>query len=159
MELILTIIAFAFLIAGLVGSIAPVIPGPPLSFIGLIILQLSGRAEFSVPFLIIWAVITIAVTVLDYILPSIMTKKFGGSRYASIGAVIGLIAGIFIFPPIGLILGPFLGALVGELIHSNSQAAHSLKVALGAFLAFFVGTGAKLIVCSIMLFYAIIAMF
>jgi uncharacterized protein YqgC (DUF456 family) len=142
-----------------VGAVVPVLPGPPLSYIGLLLLQWSGYAGFSAAFLWIWAGITAVVTVMDYILPSFMTKRFGGSRAASIGSVLGLLAGIFLFPPFGMIVGPFLGAFAGELIHNSSDGAKAFKVALGAFFAFIVGTGAKLIVSAIMLFYAVRAMF
>jgi uncharacterized protein YqgC (DUF456 family) len=179
MELFLTVLAFLFLLIGLIGSVAPVIPGPPLAYVGLLLLQWRGNGGFSSTFLWVWAGITVAVTVLDYVLPAIMTKKFGGSKLAVIGSVVGLIIGIFFFPPLGMILGPFLGALLGELIYSRFTAkndvpddteeekdkalraarrARNIKVfnaALGAFLSFILGTGAKLIVGAIMIFYAV----
>jgi hypothetical protein len=169
MEIILIVLAFLFLLAGLVGSIVPAIPGPPLSFIGLLLLQWSGRADFSIVFLVVWAVITVAITVIDNILPAWMTKKFGGSRLAVIGSVLGLIAGMIFFAPIGILLGPFLGALTGEMINNAIQNKHNqdnnignakaLKAALGAFLAFILGTGAKLIIGAMMIYYAVRALF
>jgi len=92
---------------------------------------------------------------MDYILPSIMTKKFGGSNAASIGSFVGILAGIFFFPPWGMIIGPFLGAFTGELIHSRADGKKALKAASGAFLAFITGTGAKLIIGALMLYYAV----
>ena len=164
MEMVLVIIAFILLAAGIPGAVIPPLPGPPLSFVGLLLLQCSGHIgqgirHFSIPFLLIWGGITAAVTVMDYILPSIMTKRFGGSRSASIGSFLGLLAGIFLFPPWGLIIGPFFGAFFGELIHNRANGARAFVVALGAFLAFIVGTGAKLITSSMMLYYAVKAMF
>ena len=153
MEIILLIVAFLLLLTGLLGSIIPALPGPPLTFAGLILLQLSGFAGFSALFLGIWVAITIAVTIIDNLLPIWMTKRFGGSREAVVGSVLGLLIGMFFFPPVGLVVGPFIGALTGELI--NNRGIKALKVALGAFLAFIMGTGAKLIVCSIMIFYAV----
>jgi len=88
-----------------------------------------------------------------------MTKRFGGSRAAAIGSFLGLLVGMFFFPPFGLILGPFLGAFAGELINSNSNGAKAFKVALGSFIAFLAGSGAKLVVSGIMLFYAARALF
>jgi uncharacterized protein YqgC (DUF456 family) len=175
MQITLTVLAFLFLLIGLIGSVAPVIPGPPLGYIGLLLLQWSGYGGFSAAFLWVWAGITAAVTVIDYVLPAVMTKKFGGSRLAVIGSVLGLITGIFFFPPLGMILGPFLGALAGELLYSRfpanreetagsegddtkadkTRTAKALKAALGAFLAFIFGTGAKLIAGSLMIFYAV----
>ena len=164
MDALLVLFAFLLLAAGILGAILPVLPGPPLSYIGLLLLQWSGQAGtgtqvFSLFFLLVWAGITIAVTIMDYVLPSIMTKKFGGSRAASIGSFLGLLAGIFFFPPWGMITGPFIGALLGELVYNSAQGRRALKVACGAFLAFFIGSGAKMIVCSLMLFYAIRVMF
>ncbi|MCL1837510.1 MAG: DUF456 domain-containing protein [Treponema sp.] len=159
MGIVLVILAFALLLAGILGSVLPVLPGPPLSFIGLLIMQWSGYGGFSPAFLWVWAGIAAAVTVMDYFLPSLMAKWFGGSRAAAIGSFLGLLAGIFIFPPWGMLFGSFLGAFFGELIHSRTDGIKSLKVALGAFLAFIAGSGAKLIACSIMLYYAIKALF
>jgi len=158
MEIILVILAFILLIAGILGSVLPILPGPPLSYIGLLILNWSGHGTFSPLFLWVWAGIVITVTVMDYVLPAIMARKFGGSRAASIGSILGLIIGIFIFPPWGMLAGPFLGALIGELIHNKKDGTKALKVALGAFLAFIVGSGAKLITASLMLFFAIRAL-
>ena len=155
MELILVILAFILLAAGILGTIIPILPGPPLSFVGLLVLQWSGRGEFTFVFLLVWAVITAAVTIMDYLLPSFMAKRLGGSRAASIGSFLGLLAGIFFFPPLGFVIGPFLGALAGELIIQRAHSAQAFKVAFGAFFAFILGSGAKLLVCSLMLFYAI----
>jgi len=164
MEIVLAVFAFLFLLAGLLGSVLPVLPGPPLSYIGLLLLQWSGYGSFSVAFLCLWAAITAAVTIMDYFLPALMTKKFGGSRAAILGSVLGLIAGMLFFAPLGLLIGPFTGALAGELISTrirtkrridNADHAKALKVALGAFLAFIVGTGAKLIISSLMIYYAV----
>ena len=189
MNIFLIVLAFLFLLVGLVGSVVPALPGPPLSFIGLLLLQWSGHGNFSPAFLWVWAAITVAVTIIDNILPAWMTKKFGGSRAAVIGSVLGLIAGMFFFAPIGLLVGPFLGAFAGELINIHIQVkrkkintteadsndvdstsvsnagdnktgyAKAFKAALGAFLAFIVGTGAKLIVGALMIYFAVRAVF
>ena len=154
MEIILVILAFVLLAAGILGSFIPILPGPPLSYIGLLILQWSGHGGFSTAFLLAWAGITIVVTVMDYLLPSLMTRQFGGSRAAAIGSFLGLLAGIFLFPPWGIIVGPFLGAFTGELLYNRANGARAFKVALGSFLAFIVGSGVKLVVSSMMLYYA-----
>ena len=178
MNVLLAVLAFLLLLAGLVGSVLPVIPGPPLGYAGLLLLQWSGYGNFSTRFLIIWAVIAAAVTVMDFILPAWMTKWFGGSKAAVLGSTLGLAAGIFFLPPIGLLVGPFAGALIGELIHNQRLQAKrneesgisagsgarsgnvkALVAALGAFLAFIVGTGAKLITGAFMIYYAVKAIF
>jgi uncharacterized protein YqgC (DUF456 family) len=159
MEIVLVILAFLFLLIGLLGSIVPVLPGPPMSYVGLLFLQWSGYGNFAPAFLWLWAAITVVVVIMDYFLPAWLTKRFGGSRLAVIGSVLGVVAGVIFFAPIGLIVGPFLGALMGELINNqikrNETNIKALKVALGAFLAFIVGTGAKLITCSLMIYYAV----
>lgn len=157
MDIVLVIFAFLLLLSGLIGSIIPVLPGPPLSFVGLLLLQWSRYGDFSVSFLWIAGVITLIVTVADYFLPAWMARKFGGSRWATAGALLGLLAGLFFFPPFGFIMGSFLGALGGELIHNRTDSAKALKVALGAFLAFLFGTGIKLIISVAMMYYAITA--
>jgi len=159
MEIVLIVLAFVLLVAGILGAFLPMLPGPPLSFIGLLLMKWSGYGGFSSTFLWVWAGITVAVTIMDYFLPSLMAKRFGGSRAAAIGSFLGLLVGIFLFPPWGMIIGPFLGAFVGELVHNRTNGEKALKVAFGAFLAFIVGTGAKLIASSVMLFYAIKAVF
>jgi len=155
MEIALVVLGFILLFIGLLGAFLPVIPGPPLSFLGLVLIKLSGYGNLSSIFLWIWAGIVIAITVMDYILPSILARQFGGSRFAAIGSFLGLIVGIFFFPPWGMIIGPFLGAFAGEMIHNRNDDKKAVKVAFGAFLSFIVGTGAKLIVSSIMFFYAV----
>ena len=170
--------AFLLLLLGLLGSVVPALPGPPLGYVGLLLLQWSGYGGFSSAFLWLWAGITIAVTLMDNFLPAWLTKRFGGSRMAVIGSVLGLIAGMLFFAPTGLIIGPFLGALAGELINNrvtrrkeinsteldagggdSAGNAKALKVAFGAFLAFILGTGAKLIIGALMIYYAVRAVF
>ena len=158
MGILLVIIAFIFLAGGIVGAIIPIIPGPALSFAGLLIMHISGFTDFSAASLWIWAIVCIAISVMDFILPSIFTRKFGGSRAAGWGSLLGLLAGLFFFPPLGIIIGPFAGALIAELIQSNADWNKSLKAALGAFLAFIVGTGAKLVLGILMLIFAIFAL-
>ena len=158
MEIVLVILAFLMLIAGILGAVIPGLPGPPLSYIGLLLFKWSGHSDFSPAFLWLWAGITVIVTIMDYVLPAILTKQFGGSRAASIGSILGLLAGIFLFPPWGMVLGPFFGTFTGELIHSRIDGGKAFKAAFGAFLSFVVGSGAKLIISTLMLYYAATAM-
>jgi uncharacterized protein YqgC (DUF456 family) len=155
MGIVLIILGFALLVIGIIGSVVPMLPGPPLSFIGLLLVQWSGYGGFTSEFLWVWAGITALITVMDYILPSLLARKFGGSRFAAIGSFIGLVIGLIFFPPWGMIAGTFLGALAGELIHNRENTGQAFKTALGALLAFVVGTGAKLIAGAMMLFYAV----
>lgn len=139
-------------IAGIVGCIIPFIPGPPLSYIALLSLLAVNENIFTARFLGIWLVVTIVVTILDYYVPIWGTKKFGGSRNGIWGATIGLITGIFFFPPFGMIAGPFLGAFIGELIGGKDTLA-ALRSGFGSFIGFVAGTVMKLAVSVIMAFY------
>lgn len=152
---VLIVLAFILCILGIVGSIVPGLPGPPLSWVGLLLIYLShrmGGADMTTTFLLIWLGITIAVTILDYIIPSKVTKLAGGSKAGSTGAMIGMIIGIFL-TPIGMIPCSLLGAFLAEMFQENKSAADALKSALGCFLGFLIGTGMKLLASGIMFYY------
>ena len=149
----LKIIAVILGLAGLVGCILPVIPGPPLSWAGLLLVFLTGPEGMTSGFLILWLVITIVVTILDYVAPSWITKKTGGSKAAARGTLVGLVLGLIFFPPWGMIVGSFLGALIAEVVVNGSEVADSVKPAFGSFLGFLLSTGLKLTASGVMLFY------
>lgn len=151
---ILLIFAILLLIVGILGCILPVIPGPPLSFGGILLLHFTRFGDFTFEFLVLMGFLAIAVTVLDFIVPVWGTKKLGGSKYGIWGATIGLVIGIFIFPPIGIIIGPFFGALFGELLRDNNLNK-AFVAALGSFVGFLLGTGMKLIVSIVITYYFI----
>ena len=153
--LILKIIAVILGIVGLVGCILPVIPGPPLSWVGLLLVFLTHPEGMTTSLLIVWLVITIVVTVLDYLAPSWITQKTGGSKAAARGTLVGLILGLIFFPPWGMIVGSFLGALISEVVFNGSAVADSVKPAFGSFLGFLLSTGLKLTASGVMLFYII----
>lgn len=156
MDILLSVLAFLFTIVGIIGCIVPIIPGTALSFIGLLCAYWCGYSTISATTIWIWLAASVVVSLIDYFLPGYMTKIFGGSRAATIGATVGVFAGLFVFPPFGMIFGPLVGAVVGELMHDGSNKAHAVKVGLGAFLSFIVGTGIKL-VASIGMFVVVCA--
>ena len=139
------------MLVGILGSILPLLPGPPLCYLALLLQQLRSDSPFTAKFLWIWAVITVVVTALDYIVPLYGTRKYGGSKYGIWGSTIGLIAGFWL-GPFGIIIGPFVGAFIGELIASNNSE-HALKAAWGSFVGFLFGTLLKLVVCLVMAWY------
>ncbi|MFC2112313.1 DUF456 domain-containing protein [Bacteroidota bacterium] len=151
-DILLTAGGAALLILGIVGCVLPVIPGPPLSFLGLLLLHFSNYAEFSFEFLLLFGAIAVIVTVMDYIVPIWGTKKFGGSKRGMWGAAIGLVIGIFILPPIGIIVGPFAGAVIGEASHGKSSK-ESFRAGLGSLLGLMMGVGLKLVASLIMTYY------
>jgi len=156
MDLVWTVIACGFMIAGILGSVIPLLPGPPLSFVGLLVLQLREQPAFTIKFLIIWLLVVIVIAVLDYVVPIYGTKKFGGSKYGMWGCMVGLVAG-FWFGPIGIIAGPFVGAFAGELLATN-QSERALRAAVGSFIGFVFSTLMKLVACFVMGWYFIKAL-
>ncbi|MCD8073272.1 MAG: DUF456 domain-containing protein [Alistipes sp.] len=159
MDLFLAVIGFACLLIGLIGCVVPMLPGPPIGYAGIVVLGFCRWTQISPALLLVLGAVALAVTVIDFYMPAWFTKKFGGSRAATIGSVLGMVAGLFIFPPWGIVLLPFLGALVGELVHDSRDHGKALRVALGAFAAFAAGTGLKLIACFVMLYYGIASFF
>ncbi len=156
MDIIWAVLAFLLSIIGLIGCIVPIIPGIVLNFLALVLLAMTDYAEIGWASLAIWLVVTIVVTAADFYLPAWMTRRFGGSRAGEVGATIGVFAGMFLFPPFGIILGPFFGAVLGELTRDKQDVARALTSGLGSFLAFLVGTGLKLFV-GIWMFGVVIA--
>ena len=146
----LEILAVILGVLGVIGSIVPAMPGPPLGWLGLLLLYFAGGCPATTLF--IWLGVTTLVTVLDIVVPAWLTKVTGGHKEASWGALIGLIAGIF-FTPVGMLAGALAGAFIGEYVFAKNDAEGSIKAALGAFLGFVLGTGIKLIVSGMMLFY------
>lgn len=157
--IVLIIIGFVFLISGLVGCVVPGVPGPPFSFLALVLLSAAKRWEpFSLNFLIVMALLTIVVTALDYVVPAAGAKKFGASKYGFWGAVIGMLIGIIFFPPLGMIIGAFLGAIAGEMV-IGKQSYDALKAGWGVFVGIMFGMILKLIASGVMTFYFIKALF
>jgi uncharacterized protein len=151
MEWIWLIGGSILMLVGLAGCVLPFLPGPPLCYAALLMQQLRNDPPFESRFLWTWAGITVVVVVLEYIIPVYGTKQFGGSRYGVWGSIVGLIAG-FWFGPLGIIIGPFVGALIGELM-VNTDSNKAFRAAMGSFIGFLVGTLLKLIVCGIMVYY------
>lgn len=152
MEIFLAIAAILLAVIGAAGCIVPILPGVVLSFGGLLCAFAREESTLSSTLIWIWLVIVAIVSVLDYFLPAYMTKIFGGSRPATIGATIGAICGFFL-GPLGIIAGPFFGAVIGELKSHRNDLNRAIKVGLGSFLSFIVGTGVKLMAASGMLIY------
>ena len=150
MDILLVCLGLLFMIIGVLGSFLPVLPGPPLSWIGLLLLHLTNAVPNNWVFLIITLAIALIVFALDYIIPALGTKKFGGSKYGVIGTTVGLFIAI-IFPILGIfgiIIWPFVGALVGELLN-KSDSKTATKAAFGSFLGFLTGTFIKFMVAVI----------
>ena len=151
MDTLLIILALVFGIVGLLGAVLPALPGAPLSYIGLLLLLPCEGADISSIALWVTGIFLAIVSILDYIAPAWLTNLSGGGKQATRGSMAGLIAGLFFFPPIGLIVGPFVGAFIGELMEGSSKGK-ALKVALMSFVGFLLTTGLKIIYSGVLLF-------
>ena len=152
MEVILLVLGIICLLVGLAGSVLP-LPGPGLSFGGLLLIHFSRYADFSQGMLITFGVLAAVIAVLDYYIPIWGIKRFGGTRYGSIGAIVGGLSGLFFIPAIGIFLGTFLGALGGELI-GKATFKSALRAAFGSFLGFLSGVFVQILLCIAMIVYA-----
>lgn len=147
LDIILIILGSLCLIVGLLGCILPIIPGPPISYASLLLLHITDKAQFSTSQLLIWLFLVVIVQVLDYFTPMIGSKYSGGSKWGSWGCLIGSIVGIIFLGPWGIVIGPFGGAFIGELLGDRS-AKDALKSGIGALIGFLVGTVLKVVVCG-----------
>ena len=149
MDILLLLLGAFFIILGIIGAFIPILPGPLTSWVGLLLIHFTNAISFNWTFILSTLVIAVVVYILDYIIPALGTKKFGGSKYGIIGTTVGLLLGIIFLGPLGIIIGPFVGAFIGELIHDNKNSNRALKAAFGAFVGFLFSTGLKFIVSSI----------
>jgi uncharacterized protein YqgC (DUF456 family) len=156
MDIIISIICCVLLLVGLIFCVLPVIPGQVLAFVAILLKYFTmAKDEYSLGFLLIMGALVVVVTILDFVIPSWLVKKGGGTKYGSRGALIGTLIGL-IFTPIGMLLGMFLGAFLGELIHDSNDAGKAFKMGLITFAGFFLSTGMKLfysIACIFFFFY------
>jgi uncharacterized protein len=150
-DYLLLALGIILMILGIIGCLVPVLPGPPLNFLGILALHFTKFGHFTGWTLITFAGIAIAVSILDFLVPVWGTKRLGGSKYGTRGAAIGLIVGIFLGPA-GIIAGPLLGAFVGEMIFRD-DFSYSLKAGIGSLIGFLTGVGLKLVASLIMTFY------
>ena len=167
MDILLIVLGAICLLLGLIGCVAPVLPGVPLSYLGLLLLHWTDRVQFSWQFLVVWGVVVVVIQILDYFIPAWGTKKFGGTKYGVWGSTIGLVVGLFM-GPLGIVVGPFIGAVLGELIYfnrhpqttlseteqnKNSNFNRALRAGFGSFIGLLTGTLIKVICCGVMIAY------
>ena len=146
MDIILDILSALCLITGLIGCSVPMLPGPPIAYIGIVLLHLTDSVQFTTLQLVVWLVVVIAVQVLDYFVPMLGSKYGGGSQWGKRGCLAGTIAGLF-FLPWGIVLGPFLGAVIGELL-GGQNTSQAFRSGFGSLLGFLFGTVLKCVVCG-----------
>jgi uncharacterized protein len=151
MDTILLICGFICIVIGILGSFLPVLPGPILSWVGLLLIYLTNTVPDNYWILGISLCITILISILDYLIPAEGTKRYGGSSYGVWGTNIGMIVGFFIPIPFGFIIGAFVGALAGELLYNSQDKKRALKAASGSLLGFLVSSFMKFVICMIYL--------
>jgi len=152
LDIILLIIGFLLCLIGIVGSFLPIIPGPVTSWLGILLLNLTSVVEFNLNFVLITLTVAISVGVLDYLIPVLGVKKLGGTRSGQIGTTLGLIIALIILGPIGIIIGPFGGALLGEM-STKKSFQDSIKPAFGAFVGVIAGSVIKFMISLSFLFF------
>lgn len=149
MEYILLITGFICVISGIIGSLLPAIPGAPLGWLGLLLISITNGVETNYWLLGTTLIVVLAVVVLDYTIPAQGTKRFGGSKYGIWGTNIGLIFGLIAPIPFGVIIGPFAGALIGELLYNSEDLKRAVKAATGSLLGFLASTFVSFVVSII----------
>ena len=151
MDLILIVLGFFLVILGIIGSVLPVLPGPITGWLGLLLLFLTSAIPINYYLLGITFFVALLILILDYIIPGIGAKKFGGSKKGANGATIGLIIGLLLPIPLGFVIGAFAGAFIGELILDPKDLKRAIKSAFGSFIGFLASTTMKLFVSVIFL--------
>ena len=142
-DILIAVLGIFLGVFGIIGSIVPVLPGPPISWLGMLVMYLRFEGSISTRQLLVWLAVTIIVTIIDFVVPPRITKYVGGSKAAVWGSTVGMLLGLFI-TPIGMILGGLLGAFVAEYAWGSKEGLSSTTAALGTFLGFLLGTGLKL---------------
>ena len=146
LDIILIILGVLCLITGLMGCILPFLPGPPVAYLGLVLLHFTDKVQYTTTQLIVWLLIVLVVQVLDYFTPMLGSKYSGGSRWGNWGCIIGTLIGL-LFLPWGVIFGPFLGAVNGELL-GNKECSQALRTGVGSLIGFLLGTFLIFVVCG-----------
>lgn len=145
MDVLIYVLSFLLLVGGIAGCVLPILPGAPLGYAGLLLLHFTGRADFSMTQLVTWLIIVVILQVVDFITPLLGSKYTGGSEFGNRGCVAGTLIGMF-FLPWGIIVGPFFGAVAGEML-GGSDLSHAIRAGIGSLIGFLVGTLLKVIVC------------
>jgi uncharacterized protein YqgC (DUF456 family) len=153
LDIFLIIFGSVLVIAGIAGSVLPVLPGPLTGWFGLLCIYLSSWVPINYYTLSITFALSIAILVLDYVIPSLGAKRYGGSKKGVTGATLGMLIGLVAPIPLGFVIGAFAGAFVGELIHKRNDLKRAWRSAVGSFLGFLTSTGLKLLVSLFFLVY------
>lgn len=160
LDYFLLVLSITLILLGLVGCILPVLPGPPLAWLGLLLAKFTTFCSVDWITILVMAGVTLIVTLLDYLFPAWIAKKMGGSNWGAWGTIIGLLVGVIFLGPLGAVVGPFVGALVGEMLRKqpqNNTKNNPWLSAVGSFLGFMLGVGVKLITVGVIIYFLIVS--
>ncbi|MFT4575630.1 MAG: hypothetical protein ACI9SI_000540 [Polaribacter sp.] len=143
MDILLLFLGLVCMITGIIGAFLPILPGPLTGWLGLLLLSFTSAVPKDWTFLGITLFVAILVWILDYFIPAIGTKSFGGSKYGVYGTTIGLIIGLLSPIPFGILIGAFVGAFIGETVFDKKDTNNALKASFGSLLGFFVSASLK----------------
>tara|TARA_A100001011_G_C14247523_1_gene816275 strand:- start:60 stop:560 length:501 start_codon:yes stop_codon:yes gene_type:complete len=153
MDILLIFISFFLVLIGIIGSFLPVIPGPITGWLGLLVVYQTSFMDWDYYFLGITLVISISVFILDYFIPILGAKKFGGTKAGIIGSTIGLLIGLFTLGPIGILIGTFGGAFIGEISSNPNDNRTAFRAAIGSLVGFLGGVFLKFAVAMTFAIY------
>lgn len=145
MDVLIYVLSFLLLVGGIAGCVLPVLPGAPLGYAGLLLLHFTGRADFSTTQLVTWLIIVVVLQIVDFVTPLLGSKYTGGTEFGNRGCVAGTLVGMF-FLPWGIIVGPFIGAVAGEML-GGSDLPHAIRAGIGTLIGFLFGILVKVVVC------------
>ena len=156
MDIFLLLLGFLLVCLGIIGSFLPVLPGPLTGWFGLLLLHTTKIIPMDWTFLGITLALAIIIFILDYFIPAMGTKRFGGTKYGVYGTTIGLIVGLLSPIPFGMLLGAFFGAFIGELMYDGKDTNRALKASFGAFLGFLASATIKFSIATVYFIFFII---
>ena len=145
MEILIIVFALLLMVCGVAGCILPLLPGAPLAYAGLLLLHFTNLAHFTTSELLVWLIVVVVLQIVDYITPLFGSKYSGGTSFGNRGCIAGTLLGLF-FMPWGIIIGPFIGAIAGEMIGGN-DLLRAIRSGIGILVGFLVGTLLKVVVC------------
>lgn len=150
MDLVILALAALLMLVGILGSFLPMLPGIPVSWAGLLLLHLTSVIPVNYTFLSVTLLVTIIIFALQYAIPALGTKYLGGTKKGMVGATVGLVAGIFIPIPFAILIAPFMGAYLGEILN-KADSKTALKAASGSFIGLLASTFMEFVVTGIFL--------
>ena len=148
------ILVYLLLIVGAVGAFLPILPGPAIAFVGVLLFKIFvPNSPVSWTFIIVSGLLTAVAQMVDFLMSWVGAKKFGATWKGALGAFVGAIVGIFIPPPLlWIFIGPLVGAFAFEFL-GGAGLKVSTKAGLGAFIGTVLASVFKFIVIVFMALY------